>query len=212
MMDCSEIRRFLHAYIDLEFDEREQIEFELHLAQCNCCREEVNYYRALRRTLRKNVPCKVAPAHLESLIKGTIDQEIRNQQGWFSLSLATVGAFALALGTFLYSSNVNVNNSFVASKKIETPSSRQQNVSFGTNPQAVMTKKQFLRDIIAKSKKMSEELPGNLQQASDEKPTISLRECDLPGQLLNAAKSKVISPTLPSAKKKATVSPALFNE
>ena len=66
-MDCSEIRRFLHAYIDLEFDEREQIEFELHLSQCTCCRKEVNYYRAQRRTLRNKIPCKVAPLPLEAL-------------------------------------------------------------------------------------------------------------------------------------------------
>lgn len=106
-MDCSEIHRFLHAYIDLEFDEREEIEFELHLGQCRSCREEVNYYRALRRTLRQKLPNRVAPLRLETMIRETLNTEERIQRGWFSLSMATIGAFVFALGTFLWSSHVH---------------------------------------------------------------------------------------------------------
>ncbi len=212
-MDCSELRRFLHAYIDLEFDEREQIEFELHLAQCTRCREEVNYFRAQRRTLRKTLPCEIAPMQLKALIHTTLDNEVRIQRGWFSLSMATVGAFMLALGTLLWSPTVNnsfvaehsVNNSFVAEHprgNLPGPSIQKVSMEPQTNPldeqqkSRMLATKQYLRKIFQSAKKFHAQDQQNrislersvgsdpiLQRVgmSNETPTISLRECDLPG-------------------------------
>lgn len=127
-MDCSEIHRFLHAYIDLEFDEREEIEFELHLGQCRSCREEVNYYRALRRTLRQKMPAQVAPLRMETMIRETLVTEERIQRGWWSLSMATVGAFVFAIATFLWSSHVYEEPQTPASAPmLRKPTVAQQN-------------------------------------------------------------------------------------
>jgi len=107
MMDCTDITRFLHAYIDQEFEHREEIEFEHHLRHCDSCRQEVAYYRSLRRTLRAQVEREVAPVRLEARVMQALDHEERSSSvGWFSLSLATAGAFLCAMGIFLWTPSI----------------------------------------------------------------------------------------------------------
>lgn len=203
-MTCSEIRRFLHAYIDDEFGEREQIEFELHIRQCSHCRDEVNYYRAMRRTLRQKLPSKVAPMHLENMIRDTLHTEEQIQRGWLSFSMATVGAFCLALFVFLWSPAVDeLKNSFQARAPqsnnpmmTSTIPASPMGQSNGTQLDADSNKKHltrqqraFMRKVLlvtqaikdknnAKGKAFSEEHNGQLQTVSDTQPTISLRNCE----------------------------------
>ncbi|TNE49942.1 MAG: hypothetical protein EP343_10455 [Deltaproteobacteria bacterium] len=201
-MNCSEIRRFLHAYIDEEFGEREQIEFELHLRQCSHCRDEVNYYRALRRTLRQKLPSKVAPMRLENMIRDTLHTEEQIQRGWLSFSMATVGAFCLALFVFLWSPSVDERNGMMANARQPLSPTMMSSIPASTTGNELpevpntdsnakrLTKQQkaFMRNVIrvtraferqgSRGKAFSEEGNDRLQNVADTQPTISLRNCE----------------------------------
>jgi anti-sigma factor RsiW len=102
MMDCAEVGRFLHAYIDHEFEGRERIEFEYHLSQCESCRNEVAYYTALRSKVRDDVKRDIPPLRLQRAISHMLEEETQPTFGWFSWSLATAGAFLCALGVLFW--------------------------------------------------------------------------------------------------------------
>lgn len=124
MMDCSDIRRFLHAYIDCEFDEREKIELELHLAQCAHCRQEVGYYKALRKQVRHTLQKESAPPQLRASVLQALDAQQEPFLGSFSFSLATTGAVLCALGIFLWAPSIqdNLQRTINPSKQASTGS------------------------------------------------------------------------------------------
>lgn len=116
-MDCSEFRPFLQTYMDLEVGDREQIEYELHLSQCPSWREEVNYFRALRRTVKRVVPVEKAPVRLRSNILNKLEGKKKESRTWMSLTFATAGAFSFALALFFGSISIQKPNSKASTAK-----------------------------------------------------------------------------------------------
>lgn len=105
MMNCTETRRFLHAYLDGEFDERERVEFEFHLMHCSVCHDEVSYYQALRTKLREEVPCAVAPVALEATIRCALrhdSEKVRPVMTGLSFSMAALMACVVVGGISLW--------------------------------------------------------------------------------------------------------------
>lgn len=144
-MDCQENHRFLHAYLDGEFAERECIELECHLATCAACRAEVEYYRELRRVLRDHTPHRYAPVHLESRLHRALCDDERAAMT-YSLSWAAAWAFAAIGCVTLWPSKTEVHSSerprhrsyrALTSSKLERPRHRSYRVltSKGTQPQ-----------------------------------------------------------------------------
>ncbi len=84
-MDCGELERSLEAFLDGEFDEREQAEAAAHLSACSPCRSSAEVrarartqVRArLREALGPEAPAGRAPAALRSRIAAALDRERR---------------------------------------------------------------------------------------------------------------------------------------
>lgn len=71
-MTCAEIDRLLPAYADGEFDDGEQVEFEIHLAHCQACRGRVSAHHAFGAAMRAKAGISPAPASLRQRIRGDI--------------------------------------------------------------------------------------------------------------------------------------------
>jgi len=67
-MSCENIRPFIGAYIDDEFDEREAAEFEAHIESCAECREELEEQLRVKRVVRGGAGDVEAPDELKQEI------------------------------------------------------------------------------------------------------------------------------------------------
>lgn len=84
-MDCRELERSVDAYLDGEFDDRERLEAEAHLATCPPCRAMVDRQGALRLALRAKLreamapPAAAgrAPPHLRARLEASLAHERR---------------------------------------------------------------------------------------------------------------------------------------
>ncbi|GEM_PF-3406216 len=59
-MNCEDVMKFSFAYLDGEFDARDRVELEAHLAMCGHCRDAVQHDATFRSTVRKHLvatPC-----------------------------------------------------------------------------------------------------------------------------------------------------------
>ena len=67
-MNCDEVGKYVDVYVDNEFDERDRIELESHLTECNGCRQLVSRERDFRRDLKDTLKPIAAPSHLRAAI------------------------------------------------------------------------------------------------------------------------------------------------
>ena len=63
-MDCEEIRNLANAYLDGELPPASRAEFDMHLAGCAHCREEIEASRAFISRLKAGVSYFEAPPRL----------------------------------------------------------------------------------------------------------------------------------------------------
>ena len=61
-LDCTELERSIDAYLDGEFDARERIEVDTHLAGCARCRALAESQRRVRDAIRARLREAMAPA------------------------------------------------------------------------------------------------------------------------------------------------------
>jgi anti-sigma factor RsiW len=104
VMDCAEIERSVDAYLDGEFEAREQAEAEAHLAGCQRCRTLAESHDKLRTALRARLreamgpqaQAGKAPAALRARIEGALARERRPlwRRILSPIPLATVAACA----------------------------------------------------------------------------------------------------------------------
>src|SRR5215469_13086191 len=93
-MTCAEFERFLHPYLDGEFEADEQLEFERHLAGCEArsrtVHAETGFRDALRRTSK--LAASVAPARLREKIQTGLRREHRRAvvTSWVQVSAAAL--------------------------------------------------------------------------------------------------------------------------
>jgi mycothiol system anti-sigma-R factor len=73
-IECQDFAPFIDAYLDGEFAEREQIEFETHLEHCDACRAEVESRLELRETFRACLSSEEAPDELREHIMAGLDE------------------------------------------------------------------------------------------------------------------------------------------
>ena len=60
-LTCLEVQRFLHPYMDGEFDDREELELEQHLQHCSHCQQELRLHQSLKRQMREQHKGGLAP-------------------------------------------------------------------------------------------------------------------------------------------------------
>jgi anti-sigma factor (TIGR02949 family) len=61
---CQEVEKFVHVFVDGEFDEADRREFEIHLSRCQRCRSLATFQARFRQALRAAVPRPKAPPAL----------------------------------------------------------------------------------------------------------------------------------------------------
>lgn len=95
-MDCLDVQKLIHAYLDGEFDEHERISLASHLEGCESCRAHVRFEAELRRRLRESCPIVPAPTELRARVQKALEEaRPRGVRSWpWLLRLAPVGALA----------------------------------------------------------------------------------------------------------------------
>ncbi len=83
-MDCGELERALDSYLDGEFDEREKMEADAHLAACPRCRElagrRAAQSEALRRTLRSAMGPETLAGHAPEEVRQRIKEALAHER------------------------------------------------------------------------------------------------------------------------------------
>ena len=73
-MRCGEVNKFIHAYVDGEFEARELGRLEEHLQGCTSCRQLAHFEGWFIDGLRRSVPRPRAPVQLRSRILAEIQR------------------------------------------------------------------------------------------------------------------------------------------
>lgn len=102
-MTCQELDRFLHPYLDGEFQAEESLDFEGHLSTCPDCARRVHQEAAakalVRRAAQQALLHERAPLHLRAGIAGGLGREVRGAQQRVWLRAGAMMAVMVATGT-----------------------------------------------------------------------------------------------------------------
>jgi anti-sigma factor RsiW len=83
-MDCTELERSIDAYLDGEFDARERIEVDTHLAGCARCRTLAEEQRRLRDAIRARLREAMAPpapgGRAPAALRARIEESLARQR------------------------------------------------------------------------------------------------------------------------------------
>ncbi len=82
-MNCSEVEKFVYAYVDGEFDDSDRSEFEAHVASCPECRRLVSFEDWFCKRLKEGLACETVPEGLEQRIHAAL----RKAEGGNSVSI-----------------------------------------------------------------------------------------------------------------------------
>ena len=100
-MDCAELSKFLHAYLDGELVEDDRVGYAAHLRSCDRCRQIANFELAFRERVRDCVEPVCASASLKARVQQALDEVDRPRwwlQPWFRRAVpVAVGLAGLAV-------------------------------------------------------------------------------------------------------------------
>jgi mycothiol system anti-sigma-R factor len=104
-MNCSEVQRLLHAYIDAELDMADTLEVERHLETCPACLATYNDYQTLRTAIKADSLYFRAPEKLQKRVQSSIrqvnqDAFISRLASWRGIGIAAALIIAAALAIF----------------------------------------------------------------------------------------------------------------
>lgn len=74
-MDCRDVDKFVHAYLDGEFMEDDRVAFAAHVESCTRCRRLVRFEEGFKQRLRGCDLSERAPTRLQARIQSALDQE-----------------------------------------------------------------------------------------------------------------------------------------
>ncbi|PID39523.1 MAG: hypothetical protein CSA65_05610 [Proteobacteria bacterium] len=109
-MDCQEVHKFVHPYLDGEFVEDDRVAFAAHLSGCERCRRVVRFEEQFKEKLRASAtPLPAAPGRLRARVgsllaeEGAREEKRRRRRWTLRLvpALAMAAALAIALGVTL---------------------------------------------------------------------------------------------------------------
>ena len=96
-MDCQETQKFIHAYLDGEFDEHERVSVTAHLEGCERCRKTARLQGSFRRALKELHRPVSAPPRLRARVRQCLVAEDRTRQRKKILRWVLVPAAAAAM-------------------------------------------------------------------------------------------------------------------
>ena len=79
-MDCQETHKFIHAYLDGEFDEHERVAVTAHLDDCESCRNSARLEGSFRRALKNLHQPVSAPPRLRARVQQCLVEEDQSRQ------------------------------------------------------------------------------------------------------------------------------------
>lgn len=102
-MRCTQVQKYIHAYLDGELGTDMTVEVERHLDDCARCREQMEFEAAFIDRVRTGVAQVQAPASLGAEVRSMLDAEqtrSRNRR-WLGLSAGFAAAAALLVAAWL---------------------------------------------------------------------------------------------------------------
>lgn len=96
-MNCKDVHRYVHAFIDGELDTQQTLEVERHLESCAECAHAVDFERWFKGELRRSVGSVLAPPALADRVRGAMARADRADRARVLLPRAGA-ATALAAG------------------------------------------------------------------------------------------------------------------
>jgi anti-sigma factor (TIGR02949 family) len=101
-VDCQEVQKFIHAFLDGEFDEQEKIAITAHLSACEHCNRRAQLEEAFRRKLKESFAATQAPPHLRASVEAALgDRRGRPAKTLLLRIVPAAAAVALVLGVLL---------------------------------------------------------------------------------------------------------------
>jgi mycothiol system anti-sigma-R factor len=79
-MNCKDVQRCVHAFIDEELDPKQIVEFEAHLAECEHCQGSVTFERWFKSELKETIGRTTAPPQLSKQIRASLERAERTQR------------------------------------------------------------------------------------------------------------------------------------
>ncbi len=104
-MDCQETQKFIHAYLDGEFDEQERVAVTAHIEGCEGCRKTARMQGSFRRALKDLHQPVTAPPRLRARVRQCLadeDQTRRRRKLWRWV-LVPAAAAAVLVGAVQFS-------------------------------------------------------------------------------------------------------------
>jgi len=102
-MECREVEKFIHAYLDGEFDEGEWAAIRVHLDQCQPCQRRAQFEERFREVLKSSLQPAPAPAGLRLKVVQALQSSEREpgaRRRW-ALRLVPAAAAAAVVGGLL---------------------------------------------------------------------------------------------------------------
>ena len=139
-MDCAEVQKFVHPYIDGEFGADECARLSAHAAACARCRELVAFEQSFKASLRARLPRSSVSAELRARIGAALDSAPapRHTAAWHTWRIVPIAAAAGLLCVGSVSSSKQpaapdlLTHAVVATHALRLPIEVQ-----GPNPRAV---------------------------------------------------------------------------
>jgi len=98
-MNCRDVQRCVHAFIDEELDPKQIVELEAHLAQCEHCQGSVAFERWFKSELKETIGGTTAPPELSGLVRASLVRAEKNQR--FRLLIPRAGLVAAIAASVL---------------------------------------------------------------------------------------------------------------
>ena len=104
-VSCADVQKFVHPYLDGEFEEGERVELEHHVSTCSSCRQTVAFEQSFKAALKTRLRRPVAPAALRERVVQALDRADAEGTGpgprlWRRVVPASLVAAAAAAAAF----------------------------------------------------------------------------------------------------------------
>lgn len=102
-MDCHDVSKFIHAYLDDEFEEEERVALATHLARCGRCRALVRFEERFAQRVRSCAPRVCASEKLRASVAHRMARErLAPTRGWVWGAAPVTAAVIAMVGVFIW--------------------------------------------------------------------------------------------------------------
>lgn len=111
-MRCADVQKFIHPYLDGEFEHGDRAPMEAHLGECAACRELLAFESSFKATLRARLRRGSAPSGVRERLRSALDRADAQGQGpslpWPRRAapivvVVSAAAMAIVLPAFMFS-------------------------------------------------------------------------------------------------------------